>query len=342
MATESAACYRIDALNNQMQTFTDGTGNDGLAFEGIVGSSRAVIDVINNIKTVAPTDCTVLIEGETGTGKELVARAIHRNSPRSAKPFVKINCAAIPAGLLESELFGHERGAFTGAINRRTGRFEAAHQGTLFLDEIGDMPLELQAKLLRVLQEHEFERLGSTLTQRVDVRVVAATNHNLAELAAENNFRLDLYYRLNVFPIEVPPLRARTSDIPSLVEHFVGVFSAKLNRRIARIPPETMEALVRYPWPGNIRELQNSIERAIIFSRGEVLMLQPLPEIPAPSREPQTLEEAERQHILKALRATNWVVGGPSGAAHRLGKKRTTLIHTMRRLGIGRATSAGI
>ncbi|MEI9976767.1 MAG: sigma 54-interacting transcriptional regulator [Ignavibacteriota bacterium] len=310
-------------------------------FEGIVGSSEVLSEIIGHIRTVAPTDSTVLIEGETGTGKELIARAIHRHSARRERAFVKMNCAAIPLGLLESELFGHERGAFTGAVTRRLGRFEAANGGTLFLDEIGDMPLEVQAKLLRVLQEHEFERLGSSSTQHVDVRIVAATNQDLARAVSQKEFRTDLYYRLNVFPISVPPLRRRMADIPLLVEHFVSVFAKRMNKQIEKIPKEAMDRLTRYSWPGNIRELQNVIERAVVVSAGEVLNLQPLPERTGVRSEPVTLEEAEREHILKALRETNWVVGGPAGAATRLGMKRTTLIHAMRRRGLSRQMTAG-
>ena len=310
---------------------------DGAANNEIVGSSQGLRDVWNSVQMVAPTDSAVLIQGETGTGKELVARAIHEASPRRCGPYVRVNCAAIPAGLLESELFGHERGAFTGALSQTAGRFQLAHSGTLFLDEIGELPIELQPKLLRALQEQEFERVGGTRTIRVNIRIVAATNEDLPQMVKERRFRADLFYRLNVFPIAVPPLRERPSDIPLLVEHFVGIASAKMGRRIERIPAETMEALMRYSWPGNVRELQNVIDRAVIFSRTDVLKLQPLPGVRAVSKQPVTLEEAAREHILSALRATNWVVGGPSGAAKRLGVKRTTLIHTMRRRGIARA-----
>ena len=305
--------------------------------EGIVGVSDAILEVREQLKMVAPTDTTVLVEGETGTGKELVAHAIHRLSSRSSRPFVKLNCAAIPASLLESELFGHEKGAFTGAWMRRAGRFETAHGGTLFLDEIGDMPLELQAKLLRVLQEHEFERLGSTSTVKVDVRVVAATNQDLARLVDEKKFRADLFYRLNVFPISVPPLRHRVKDIPLLVEHFIGMLTQRMNKRITAVPADAIEALIRYQWPGNIRELQNVIERSLVRTRGDVLQLCYPSATSRP--EPVTLGEAEREHILKALSLTNWVVGGPKGAAARLGMKRTTLVHTMKRRGISRDMS---
>jgi formate hydrogenlyase transcriptional activator len=310
-------------------------------FEGMVGSSTAFRGVLDQIRTVAPTDSTVLIEGETGTGKELIAQAIHTLSRRRGRPFVKLNCAAIPLGLLESELFGHEKGAFTGAVSQKIGRFEAANGGTIFLDEIGDIPLELQAKLLRVLQEQEFERLGSTHTHRVNVRVVAATNQDLAGLVAEKRFRMDLYYRLNVFPVVVPPLRHRPGDIPMLVAHFARKYAERMAKRIETISSESMEALVRYPWPGNIRELQNFIERAVILTDGDVLRTPALPSIAAVPSEPVTLEEAERDHILNALRTSNWVVGGSRGAAARLGVKRTTLISKMRKRGLSRAMTYG-
>jgi formate hydrogenlyase transcriptional activator len=314
-------------------------------FEGIVGSSDALSEVLDQVRTVAVTDSTVLIEGETGTGKELIARAIHMSSRRRTRPFIKLNCAAIPLGLLESELFGHERGAFTGAVAQKLGRFEAADGGTLFLDEIGDIPLELQAKLLRVLQEQEFERLGSTHTRRVNVRVVAATNQDLAGLVAEKLFRMDLYYRLNVFPIALPPLRHRPEDIPILVAHFVHRYAAAMARQIDKITPSAMEALLHYSWPGNIRELQNFIERAVILTNGDVLHLSPIPS-PFPSHGafstgPVTLADAERDHILNALRDSNWVVGGAAGAAARLGVKRTTLLSKMRKRGVSRAMAQG-
>jgi formate hydrogenlyase transcriptional activator len=305
-------------------------------FEQIIGSSPALESVLEQVERVAPTDSTVLIQGETGTGKELIAHAIHNVSARRARPFIKLNCAAIPAGLLESELFGHEKGAFTGAIAQRVGRFEAANGGTLFLDEIGDMPLELQAKLLRVLQEQEFERLGSTLTRQVDVRVVAATNQDLAALVAKKQFRMDLYYRLNVFPIALPPLRRRLEDILLLVAHFVENYAARMSKRISKIPDDVMENLMRYPWPGNIRELQNVIERAVILTNGDTLQIPPLPSGTLIRREPVTLEEAERDHILKALEECQWVVAGKFGAAARLGMKRTTLMDKMRKRGISR------
>jgi formate hydrogenlyase transcriptional activator len=310
-------------------------------FEGLVGSSTAFRAVFDQVRTVAPTDSTVLIEGETGTGKELIAHAIHTLSRRRGRPFVKLNCAAIPLGLLESELFGHEKGAFTGAVSQKVGRFEAANGGTLFLDEIGDIPLELQAKLLRVLQEQEFERLGSTHTHRVNVRVVAATNQDLAALVAEKQFRMDLYYRLNVFPLAIPPLRHRREDIPMLVAHFAHKYAERMGKQIEKIPSGEMEALARYPWPGNIRELQNFIERGVILTQGEVLQLPALPSIAAVPAEPLTLDEAERDHILNALQASNWVVGGARGAAVRLGVKRTTLISKMRKRGLSKAIAYG-
>lgn len=316
-------------------------GDEGLkGFEEIIGSSPSLREVLDRVLIVGPTTCTVLIEGETGTGKELVARAIHMQSDRRTRPFVRLNCAAIPVDLLESELFGHERGAFTGAEIQRIGRFEAANSGTLFLDEIGDMPLGLQAKLLRVLQEQEFERLGSTQTRRVDVRVVAATNQDLAAMVAEKQFRMDLYYRLNVFPIALPPLRLRSGDIPLLVAHFVQKFAQRMSKQISKVPTEAMEALVRYPWPGNIRELQNLIERAVILTSGDVLQIPSLPSVGPIQSEPTTLAEAERDHILKALEESNWVVSGRSGAAARLGMKRTTLIAKMKKRGIVRDTDA--
>jgi formate hydrogenlyase transcriptional activator len=311
--------------------------NDG--FEYIVGVSRALQKVLDLVRTVAPTDSTALIEGETGTGKELIARAIHEHSTRRDRPFAKLNCAAIPLGLLESELFGHERGAFTGAVARKVGRFEAADRGTLFLDEIGDIPLELQPKLLHVLQEGEFERLGSTQTQRANVRLVAATNKDLAKLVAQNQFRSDLYYRLNVFPIFVPPLRDRRRDIPSLVRHFVGIYAERMNKQIERIPTDVMEALVDHSWPGNIRELQNFIERSVILADGNTLRppLEGLRQAAGiESLEPITMEEAERVHIRKTLEQANWVIAGPRGAAVRLGMKRSTVYFRMRKLGIFR------
>jgi formate hydrogenlyase transcriptional activator len=287
---------------------------------------------------VAPTDSAVLIQGETGTGKELIAKAVHDQSARAHESFVTVNCAAIPSGLLESELFGHERGAYTGALNSAVGRFQLAHQGTLFLDEIGDMPLELQPKLLRVLQEQEFERLGSTRTIRVDVRIVAATNRDLSKMVEERRFRADLFYRLFVFPIALPPLRERLDDIPSLVRHFVHKFAHRMNKQIDIVPENVMEILRRHTWPGNIRELQNFIERAVILSSGPVLCA-PLNDLkgPAeaqPSTSRLTLADAERSHIIEVLRQVDWVVGGRRGAAVRLGLPRTTLLHRMHKLGI--------
>jgi formate hydrogenlyase transcriptional activator len=308
-------------------------------FEEIIGRSAAIRTVLREIETVAPTDSTVLICGETGTGKELVARAIHERSARSSNAFVKLNCAAIPSGLLESELFGHERGAFTGAITQRIGRFELANHGTAFLDEIGEIPLELQPKLLRVLQEREFERLGSTRTLKTDARLIAATNRDLEECVKERIFRADLYYRLNVFPIYVPPLRDRSEDIPLLVRHFAQRYARRMNRAIDTIPLEAMEALVHHQWPGNIRELQNLIERSVILSKGPVLQV-PLSGLNSSNgagsngAQRRTLEEAEREHILATLKETKWLVSGPRGAAARLGMNRSTLQFRMKKLGI--------
>jgi transcriptional regulator with GAF, ATPase, and Fis domain len=314
---------------------------DWPAVNGIIGSSLAIRHILDQVKTVAPLDSTVLIQGETGTGKELIASAVHYLSARCRNNFVRFNCAAVPAGLLESELFGHERGAFTGALTRKLGRFEVADKGTLFLDEIGDMPLDLQAKLLRVLQEQEFERLGSTQTQRVNVRVVAATNCDLKQMVADKQFRSDLYFRLNVFPITLPPLRERREDITDLVKAFVRRFSDQMNRQIEMVPDETLEALKRYDWPGNIRELQNFLERSVILSPGATLQapVESLAHTAVKAPNPEgalTLEEAETTHILRALQLTNWVIGGTKGAAEKLGLKRTTLIAKMRRLGITR------
>jgi formate hydrogenlyase transcriptional activator len=311
-------------------------------FPGIVGSSRALRAVLDQVRIVAPTDSTVLIEGETGTGKEVIANAIHENSNRRSRPFIKLNCAAIPLGLLESELFGHEKGAFTGAVMQKLGRFEAANGGTLFLDEIGDIPLELQAKLLRVLQEQEFERLGSTHTRRVDVRVVAATNQNLEARIAEKQFRMDLYYRLNVFPISLPPLRVRPDDITALVAHFVHKFSARMSKRISKISRDALHAMKQHPWPGNVRELQNFLERAVILTEGDVLQIPPLPSRLPIRTDEMTLAEAEREHIRHALKESNWVVGGGAGAAARLGVKRTTLIGKIRKSGLSRETAHGV
>jgi formate hydrogenlyase transcriptional activator len=310
-------------------------------FGHIVGTSPALKTALRMVSIVAPTDSSVLILGETGTGKELIARAIHNLSNRRQRAFVKLNCAAIPLGLLESELFGHEKGAFTGAITQKVGRFELAHTGTLFLDEVGDIPLELQAKLLRVVQEQEFERLGSNRTHKVDVRLIAATHRDLASMVKQSTFREDLYYRLKVFPIYVPALRQRSGDIPELARHFTQLFSRRMNKRILQIPDETMEALVRYNWPGNIRELQNFIERAVILSPGSVLRAPVVELEPFHTRTENDaaiggLAEVERDHIVRALDASKWVVGGRNGAAERLGMKRTSLLYRMQRLGIER------
>ena len=308
----------------------------------IVGESPALNAALQLVSVVAPTDSSVLILGETGTGKELIARALHDLSSRREKAFVKLNCAAIPLGLLESELFGHEKGAFTGAISQKMGRFELANKGTLFLDEVGDIPLELQAKLLRVLQEQEFERLGSNRTHKVDVRLIAATHRDLSSMVSQSAFREDLYYRLKVFPIDVPPLRQRTEDIPKLVRHFTELYARRMNKRIDEIPSETMDVLVRYRWPGNVRELQNFVERAVILSPHSVLRA-PTSELEpfhprGEANKPMTgLQEVERDHIVRALEASNWVVGGRHGAAERLGMKRTSLVYRMQKLGITRA-----
>ena len=316
-------------------------------FEDIIGRSDSLRAALDQIKIVAPTNSTVLILGETGTCKELIARALHNRSSRRNRPFIKVNCAAIPSGLLESELFGHERGAFTGAIARKIGRFELAHGGTIFLDEIGDIPLELQPKLLRVLQEQEFERLGSTQTTRVDVRVVAATSRDLPQMAAKREFRSDLYYRLNVFPVRLPALRERREDIAILVRYFVGLYAKRMNKRVTKITQEAMREILTYPWPGNVRELQNFIERSVILSPRNVLQT-PLGELKQPGDNPdvcgqnaepkiRTLKDAEHEQILQALAETNWVIGGPKGAAARLGLQRTTLFYKMKRFGISRA-----
>jgi formate hydrogenlyase transcriptional activator len=309
-------------------------------FEQVVGNSPALESVFSQVELVAPTDSTVLIQGETGTGKELIARAIHNISSRCGRQFIRLNCAAIPFDLLESELFGHEKGAFTGAIAQKVGRFELADKGTLFLDEVGDIPPALQPKLLRVLQEQEFERLGSTRTHQVDVRLVAATNRDLASMVKQKEFRSDLYYRLNVFPILLPPLRARQGDIPALVAHFVEIYGRRMAKQIDHIPQEVISALSSYSWPGNIRELQNFIERSVILSVGSQLRA-PLAELKrslgAESTGATTLEEAERDHILKTLEYTRWVVAGPNGAAARLGMKRSTLYFRMQKLGISRS-----
>jgi formate hydrogenlyase transcriptional activator len=313
-------------------------------FEQLIGDSPALEAVLDGVRRVAPTSSTVLIQGETGTGKELIARAIHNISPRCGRPFIKLNCAAIPLDLLESELFGHEKGAFTGAIAQKLGRFELADKGTLFLDEVGDIPPSLQPKLLRILQEQEFERLGSSRTHQVDVRLVAATHRDLASMVRNGDFRSDLYFRLNVFPVQLPPLRERREDIPALVEHFVNILGRRVGRQIDRIPDETILALCAYDWPGNIRELQNLIERAVILSEDGVL---PNPLLSAGtlgisvSPAPTTLIESERAVILRALEAAGWVIGGRDGAAIRLGVKRTTLIYKMQRLGISRPSLDG-
>jgi formate hydrogenlyase transcriptional activator len=357
VAVENALAFQeIEALKDQLskeKAYLEEEVRTEHDFGEIVGESTALRQVLKKVETVASTNSTVLICGETGTGKELIARAIHDLSPRKGRTFVKLNCAAIPTGLLESELFGHEKGAFTGAISQKVGRFELAHQGTLFLDEVGDIPLELQPKLLRVLQEQEFERLGSTRTIRVDVRMVAATNRDLAQMVVDGRFRSDLYYRLNVFPLVLPPVRERPDDIPRLVRHFTQGFARRMGRRIETIPSAILEALVRYPWPGNVRELQNVIERAVILSPGlslqvplgdlrrvegggrreEVFAPPPSSLLPQPSK---TLADAEREHILGTLRETGWVVAGPKGAAVRLGMKRSTLQKKMKKLGICR------
>jgi formate hydrogenlyase transcriptional activator len=308
-------------------------------FKEIIGRSAALRNALLQVETVAPTDCTVLICGETGTGKELIARAIHDRSARHAASFVKLNCAAIPTGLLESELFGHEKGAFTGAISQRIGRFELANRGTMFLDEIGEIPLELQPKLLRVLQEREFERLGNSRTLHTDTRLIAATNRDLEKMVEENRFRSDLFYRLNVFPIRVPALRERSEDIPVLVRHFAHQYARRMNKQIDSISSETMKALCQYHWPGNIRELQNVIERAVVMTKGSELQV-PLSDLKgraisvADGTEPRTLEEAERAHIMATLKKTGWVISGPNGAATQLGMRRSTLQFRMKKLGI--------
>ncbi len=362
IAVENALAFKeIDALKDKLaveKLYLEEEIRSELNFEEIVGESAALKRALGQVELAAPASTTVLLLGETGTGKELFARAIHNLSPRRDRTFVKINCAAIPSGLLESELFGHERGAFTGAINQKIGRFELADRGTLFLDEAGDIPLELQPKLLRVLQEQEFERLGGNRTQRVDVRVVAATNVDLSKLVAQRAFRNDLYYRLNVFPIQIPALRERFEDIPLLVRYFVQRFSRSLNKAVEYIPADAMDALVRYSWPGNVRELENLIERAVLLSPGKELRI-PRSELKSPdalapadsepsfsftsltsstslTRSISTLEEAERQHILRALKQTQWRIAGPKGAATLLGMKRTTLQARMRKLGIRR------
>jgi formate hydrogenlyase transcriptional activator len=343
IAVDNALAYRqIGELKDKLaeeKLYLEAEIRTEYIFEEIIGESAALKEVLKQLEVVAPTDSTVLIQGETGTGKELIARALHKLSGRRERTFVKLNCAAIPTGLLESELFGHEKGAFTGAIAQRIGRFELADGGTLFLDEVGDVPLELQAKLLRVLQEQEFERLGSTRTIRVNVRLVAATNRDLNQMVAEKQFRSDLYYRLNVFPITVPPLRERTADIPVLVRYFAQQYARRMNKRIETIPSEAMHILSGYAWPGNVRELENFIERAVILSHGAQLQV-PVAELAkAKGMIPSgiaTLETAEREHIERALREANWIIGGPAGAATRLGMKRTTLQSKLQKLGISR------
>jgi formate hydrogenlyase transcriptional activator len=335
--TDPEITLDIDGIEEPVNPETD--------FEGIIGRSSGLRRVLQMVETVAWGNSTVLLLGETGTGKELIARAIHSHSPRRYRSFVKLNCAAIPTGLLESELFGHERGSFTGAIAQKIGRLELAHQGSLFLDEIGDIPLELQPKLLRAVQEREFERLGNTRTQRVDVRIVAATHRDLEGMILEKLFRSDLYYRLNVFPIYIPPLRERPEDIPLLVQHFVQQAARQMCKKIDTIPAETMEALARYRWPGNIRELENVIERAVILSPGPVLRLSPrdlnsrVPPDQSANRY-QTLEEVERNHILATLKETRWILSGPSGAASRLGLNRSTLYFRMKKLGVARSVDS--
>ncbi len=345
IAVENALAYgEIRALKDKLaleKLYLEDEIRSERPFEEIIGKSTALRRVLRQVETVAPTDATVLIYGETGTGKELIARAIHNLSPRRPQAFVKLNCAAIPTGLVESELFGHERGAFTGAIAQRIGRFELANHGTVFLDEIGDLPLELQPKLLRVLQEREFERLGNSRTLRSDARLIAATNGDLAAMVEAQRFRADLFYRLNVFPIHVPPLRERVEDIPLLVRHFVQHLARRMNRTIETISSDTMESLVRYQWPGNIRELENVMERAVILSSGPILRvpLEDLRDRVAPGRvngTHRTLEEAERAHILATVKGTKWVLSGPRGAATRLGMNRSTLQFRMKKLGIVR------
>ncbi|OAI48946.1 hypothetical protein AYO44_06570 [Planctomycetaceae bacterium SCGC AG-212-F19] len=346
VAVENALAFQeIEALKDKLakeNAYLEEETRTEHNFGEVVGESATLRRVLKEVETVAPTGSTVLVRGETGTGKELIARALHDLSPRKGRTFVKLNCAAIPTGLLESELFGHEKGAFTGAISHKAGRFELAHQGTLFLDEVGDIPPELQPKLLRVLQEQEFERLGGTKTIKVDVRLVAATHRDLTKMVAEGRFREDLFYRLNVFPLVLPPLRDRRDDIPRLVRHFTQQFARRMGRRIETIPSEVMDALVRYPWPGNVRELQNVIERAVILSPGPSLQvptgaLQPATTpVPPPTAAAVTLADTEREAILNALRETGGVVAGPKGAAARLGMKRSLLYWKMKKLGISR------
>ena len=347
MAIENAMAFeKIAQLKNKLaeeRLYLESEIKTEHPFEEIIGNSSALRRALQQAEVVASTDSTVLLLGETGTGKELLARAIHDRSNRRERTFVKINCAAIPSGLLESELFGHEKGAFTGAIAQKVGRFEVADRGTLFLDEVGEIPLDLQPKLLRVLQEHEFERIGSTKTIKIDVRLIAATNRDLRRMVEDHRFRDDLYYRLNVFPLHVPPLRERPEDIPALVRYFVQRLARPMNRQVEVIPAETLDALCRYPWPGNVRELANLVERALILSPGRTLEV-PLdelgprdPPVASEEKDDATLQSVEREHILRALEEANWVLGGPKGAAARLGMKRTTLQYRMQRLGITRA-----
>ena len=359
IAVENACAFgQIRELKDQLskeKLYLEDEIRSEMNFAQTIGSSAPLRRVLKRVETVAPTDSTVLIYGETGTGKELIARAIHDMSPRGSKPFVKLNCAAIPTGLLESELFGHEKGAFTGAIAQRIGRFEVANGGTIFLDEIGEVPLELQTKLLRVLQEREFERLGSSRTLRTDARLIAATNRDLEAMVGEQKFRSDLFFRLNVFPVHMPPLRERDGDIPLLVRHFTQQFSRRMNKTIETIPSATMDALCRYRWPGNIRELQNVIERAVIISTGPALSVDvadlkfakaghavektAVSKLPANGALHDVLEQSERQQILEALEQCNWVVAGPKGAAAQLGMKRSTLQQRIRKLGIARRSA---
>ena len=358
IAVENALAFgQIRELKDQLskeKLYLEDEIRTEMNFAQIIGNSASLRKVLKHVETVAPTDSTVLIYGETGTGKELIARAIHDLSPRRSKPFVKLNCAAIPTGLLESELFGHEKGAFTGAIAQRIGRFEVADGGTIFLDEIGEIPLELQTKLLRVLQEREFERLGSSRTLRTDARLIAATNRDLEAMVSEQKFRSDLFFRVNVFPVHVPPLRERQGDIPLLVRHFAQQFSRRMKKVIETIPSVAMDTLCRYQWPGNIRELQNVIERAVIISTGPALSVdvsdlkipkaghaveETSPKSPTNGALHDVLEQSERQQILKALEQCNWVVAGLNGAAARLGMKRSTLQQRIRKLGIARRSA---
>jgi formate hydrogenlyase transcriptional activator len=355
MATQATWAVKLPAVNHPPSFETELSALERVALDGpglsasglprFIGNSDALQKVLGLVQMVAPTDATVLINGETGTGKELIAEAIHKCSDRSRGPFVKVNCAAIPAGLLESELFGHERGAYTGAVTRSIGRFERANRGTLFLDEIGDLPLELQPKILRVLQERQFERLGGAATIHTDVRVICATHRNLVEMVDQRQFRADLFYRLSVFPIELPPLRERRGDIRLLVHYFAMEYASRMNKPITAVSEEFMEALVQHSWPGNVRELQNFVERSVILSTGTLLHgsmheLSDRTKDGSKSSRPVTLEQAERSHILRTLEQTQGVVGGANGAAARLGLPRTTLIAMMKRLGIGCGASS--